>query len=731
VTGTSAGTSARPEGAPEGAPGGTSGPTAAPGASAAAEPLPRPIRLAGRALVWGSVVPVLLVAAWLVVTLPLLLAGQLWPLPAVGLWLPVAAGLLVAVLPRLHVDRLAAASGVTVNAAGRGVWPVAATVAVAVGFGVLAALTHSEHVLVRRDPGAYAQTGFWLAQHGRLPIPMHLGAFGGPDAALVVGSPAFYADGGVAVPQFMSGMPLLLAAGQWLGGWTASLLVPAVLGALALLVVGGLAARLIGVRWAPLAALLTGLAQPVLHAARSTYSEPLALLVLLGGVYLLVAALEGNGAGPRRAVPAAAGLVLGLSLLVRIDAVVELTLLLPLVGWLYLRRRREASPLLAGLLVGAGLGAVDGAVLSRPYLRDIAGSLRPAIVLCVATAVLTAAVVAGLALLRRRRGRGIELPGLVGRLAPVGVLAVGLMLTARPLVQTVRAAPGPGPDYVGSLQRASRIAVDPTRLYSEHSVHWLAWYLGWPLLALALGAAALLTGALLAPRRLRGWGLHPELVDPWRVVLPLGLGATVLALWRPGITPDHPWADRRFVPLVIPVLVLLAVYLLAVLAHSSALARLGARRGTAVLACGVVLVGVPVPAASARLLGARTEVGEVAAMHRACAAFGPRDVVIFVDPRGKNEWTQVLRGVCGVPTAWAPDADRATVARLARRAEAAGSSPVFAVGDVPAPLVALGLTPRPVVEQATRQDQQLLTSRPERTNRLTILLWIAAPSRAG
>jgi hypothetical protein len=130
----------------------------------------------------------------------------------------------------------------------------------------------------------------------------------------------------------------------------------------------------------------------------------------------------------------------------------------------------------------------------------------------------------------------------------------------------------------------------------------------------------------------------------------------------------------------------------------------------------------------------RTEAGEVAAMERACEAFAPGDVVLIADERGKNEWTQVLRGVCGVPTAWLRDRDRATVARLAARAEAAGSRMVLAYGSTsvdPDALNGLGGMARQVVRHVTHQDQQLLTERPRRTEMIVISLWTAPAERTG
>ena len=37
-------------------------------------------------------------------------------------------------------------------------------------------------------------------------------------------------------------------------------------------------------------------------------------------------------------------------------------------------------------------------------------------------------------------------------------------------------------------------------------------------------------------------------VEAWVPALVVAAGSTLLPLLRPGITPDHPWADRRRLP---------------------------------------------------------------------------------------------------------------------------------------------------------------------------------------
>src|ERR1019366_3240809 len=127
-------------------------------------------------------------------------------------------------------------------------WAVAGVLAVAVAFGVDQMIYHSQFIIPMRDPGSYVQFGYWIAHHGSLPIPDSAAAFGGSHGGLSFGSFAFYQSGGAVVPQFMAGLPMILAAGLWAGGVPAALAVAPVLGACAVLTFGGLAARLAGPR---------------------------------------------------------------------------------------------------------------------------------------------------------------------------------------------------------------------------------------------------------------------------------------------------------------------------------------------------------------------------------------------------------------------------------------------------------------------------------------------------
>ena len=239
-----------------------------------------------------------------------------------------------------------------------------------------AAAHASENLVVRRDPGPNGLIGAWIAQHGTMQIPTQAGVFGHL-ANLAYSGPAFYgAPHGTLQPQFMSGLPLVLAPAHWIGGLPWLLRANAVVGAFALLAFAAFVARAIGPRAAPFATAALALTYPETHAMRSAYSEPLAQLLLFGGLCLLWdgwQAREGkdtrvvlagrHGAGsdrgrPHRCArrPAADGCR----------------------GRRARRQRRTtaAKALTAGLFGGLVVGAVDGWVLHTAYVKDTGHELR-------------------------------------------------------------------------------------------------------------------------------------------------------------------------------------------------------------------------------------------------------------------------------------------------------------------------------------------------------------------
>ncbi|HXW43709.1 MAG TPA: hypothetical protein VEL03_02910 [Streptosporangiaceae bacterium] len=669
-----------------------------------------------------TALPMLLAMAWLLAGLPLLLLREFKPAPMLIVALPLAAAL-VTLTARWLAARPAALPGA--DRARTPWWPVIALTVVAVGFGVDQAVYHSQQIIVQRDPASYIQFGYWIARHGSLPIPQDAAAFGGGHHALSFYSAAFYPVGHAIVPQFMAGLPMTLAAALWAGGISAAVMTGAVLGACGVLTLGGLVARLVGPRWAPLAALVLALSLPEQFTSRSTYSEPLAQILFLGGLCLIAESLRPEGIGSR-GLAALGGLALGLTVLVRIDGISDLLPLIPYCGLLLLGRRRQAPVLIGGLVVGGGLGLVDGAVLSRPYLSTIKGSLLPLIFIAALLSALTAAFL----LARWRRG----LPGIGGSWLPNAAAATALAVIAglaiRPYVQTVRGnLTAEDRKVIASFQRLDHLPVDPTRLYYEISLHWVFWYLGVPVVLLAtLGAAAL------ARRCVRGreptWTL-PLMCFGWIIV------ATLL---RPAVLPDQPWASRRLVPGVLPGFIVLAVWAVWWLAGWLRRHGIGAPVRVVVVALLAMVLLVPaaktsfglkledgaagIRIAAVGLADKTTFRGEIAAVDGMCSAIpGDASVVILSRSLG-NQMAEVVRGMCGLPAATVAGPRLRHLRAVIDGIRRAGRAPVL-LATSRSDLSRYGGTIRCILLLRTRIDEHALTEAPLGTLEYRFVVWMS------
>jgi hypothetical protein len=306
------------------------------------------------------------------------------------------------------------------------------------------------------------------------------------------------------------------------------------------------------------------------------------------------------------------------------------------------------------------------------------------------------------------------------------VVAAGLLVLASRPLWYVGHGTGGGARFIESLQRSQGLPVDGSRNYSEQSVRWVSWYAGWPALVLAGVALALLVRyAVLA----RTEPVSGQPASRWVLGLGLPVVSALSVLWSPGITPDHPWADRRLVPTVLPVVAVLALWSVA------AAYRWAQRRGWGgpVLAIGLLLVLVPPLAGSHYLALSRTEAGEPAATEDACAAFRPGEVALLVDARARQEWTAVLREACRVPAFGVPGdgtddvATRAQVDDVVARVRAAGGTPVLVAqsGD-PLPTLT-GRPQRQVVHLDTHEQRRELAHPATGLTPLSVQLWRADP----
>jgi hypothetical protein len=697
------------------------------GATAPAVAPPAPRDAAGLLLGRLSVLPTLLLAAWLLAGLPLLLAGRFTPIAMLAVSVPLAVAAVVLGLRWIPARGRAARPEDKTESARTPWWAVAAVVAVAVAFAVDQMIYHSQQIIVMRDPASYIQFGYWIAHHGSLPIPQSLAAFGG-DHGLNFNTPGFYQVGSVIVPQFMAGLPMVLAPAFWIGGVAAAVAMAPLLGACGVLTFGGLAARLIGPRWAPLAALVLALSLPEQFTSRSAYSEPVAQIIFLGGLCLVIDSLDSDGAGAR-VLAALGGLAIGLTMLVRIDGASDLLPVIPYCGLLFLGRRRQAVPLLAGLVAGGLYGSIDGLVLSRPYLDSIRSSLEP---LGLLTGLVITATLLAMALLWHR-----GVPAVRGRWLPNAVALLAFVVLAgfaiRPYVQTVRApANSITKAVMAGFQRADHLPADPTRTYAELSLHWVFWYIGVP--AVLLGT---LGAALLSRRCLRGQA------PAWTLSLVTFAWAIVSFLYRPAITPDQPWASRRLVPTVLPGFILLAVWATRWL--SWRLRRMDTQRviRAGLVACCVALLVLPpaitsfglrlasggpagIRLAAVGLAVKKTYQGQIPAVDGMCAAIPRGSTVVFINRGDGDKLSEVVRGMCGEPAAEIYDPSRYRVERALQDIHRAGRRPVLLAASRSS-LASYGGPIREIMALRSAWDAHTLTAPPLGTWPLDIYVWMSEP----
>jgi hypothetical protein len=338
------------------------------------------------------------------------------------------------------------------------------------------------------------------------------------------------------VLQFYHLWPALLASAFTAGGYTGLVNLTPVCGVLAVLAVTMAARRVLGLLGGSLAGLL--LAANMLEVWHAKYpSNEVFTQLLIGGALLgMVIALQ-TGWRPAAGM---AGLLLGLSYLARPDSLLLLLLAVAAGCVLIVGGRFDgrAGWFMAGLAITLPYGFLQAYVLARRYTLAnsvpdfpvvaalIAGALAAAVLLRRAAPALGRWV---LRLLRERRFQlraGTVVAGMAAMLLVLGLL--------RPWLS--------GPVY--GIFNGRRV-----RTYDEASMIRLSWFFTLP--GLGLGLAGL---ALAALRRWRA--------AAWTLVLPAVCLLPVYA-YRADIASRLMWWTRRFVPIIVPGLVVLIAAALA------------------------------------------------------------------------------------------------------------------------------------------------------------------------
>jgi hypothetical protein len=241
-------------------------------------------------------------------------------------------------------------------------------------------------------------------------------------------------------------------------------------------------------------------------------------------------------------------------------------------------------------------------------------------------------------------------------------------------------------------------------------------------------------------------------------------------LWDPAVVPGQPSASRRLVPVILPGLILIALWACCQL-RARAL-DVGARRLTswAVGVCCVLALVVPafwssfaptVSSGSAKAgvapdshltfrgaAASRTGIGSLYAADSLCTAIGANASVVFIDAQTADYFAPVVRSMCDEPAATvvvgrsspgsgadilsgsdsgsATDAESQALEQLITSIERTGRRPVL-LGASESALSAFGVAPREVVSLQTRTDAAVLTGPPAGTWPLSYTVWMASP----
>lgn len=527
-------------------------------------------------------------------------------------------------------------------------------VGIAVSAGVWASWDSSEHLLVDRDPGSYATTAKWMSSGNSMRVSDPLAAFGStPDVA--ADSNAVFPVGDDLEFQFMHLPAALPALAGVLLGDHALLVVNGVVAALGLMAIYSLTVR---VTSRPVLSLLApaslAVSMPFVAVARDVYSEPFVLLFLWTALMLMS---EVARYPQRRDLAGLAGVFIGATVAARVDSVPNLVFgVVVATAWVLCadedstdqRIRAARAGLRAGAVV-ALLGTLDLLVWSRNY----ASMLRTNLIMLWA---LLAVVAIGCWSVYRNRvtvGRFAQRAARHGSmLATTGAVAVGVALLSswalRAHLQVVRAAE-PMWFRLAEWQSAEGQAADATRTYAESSMAWMGWYLGVPALLFAI-----LT-LIWASRRILLGRAAPELV----MVTLLVLGTGAMYWWRPSILPDQIWATRRFVPVVIPGLTVMAC--IGVAALSDRLVP-GYRRGAATSLAGAALL-LPALMVTLNAPLMSEQEGMLGVIEEACELLEHDAAVLVVGHLDRRVLPQTLRSWCDLPVAVMDDEENPPNAR--------------------------------------------------------------------
>lgn len=394
----------------------------------------------------------------------------------------------------------------------------------------------TEYLLGGRDPGLYNIFAVYIAKTGGLNLsdPLMETLYKSFGSALRLGYPGIYSgveynlteNPGLLVPQFLHLFPALLANGFSLSGLKGLFYVNGIVSLISLAIIYVFTKAIWNIRIAIFTIILLFLNPAQIWSARISLTEPLAQLLLFFSLFLLYQAhIKQN-----KLLYIIGGIILGIGSLNRIDSLIYGPAVYIYMGYLILfdqKRVRQGMMFTAAYVIASSLGLIYGYLYSFPYFYDlwvINKSLKKLVLLNIIFFGLLLILAAANHLILQKNYLKVKKILILKRklFLLTGIFFLLLLILSyyiRPIINT-------------------DTDINSYNYFKSFAVQQFSWYVPIPILLFSIiGLAYTLTKKNLGVNIL---------------FLVIALGTILAYLYDPNIMPDHLWASRRWVSVVIP-----------------------------------------------------------------------------------------------------------------------------------------------------------------------------------
>ncbi len=339
-------------------------------------------------------------------------------------------------------------------------------------------------------------------------------------------------DPGNLDPQFLPAFPAVLAVGYDVAGLDGLFRVNAVISALCLVCIYGIAVTLFSRSVGIISALFLALCPAQVWGARITQSEQLAQFMFLFSVWMLVLGFRKNSRGSWIIGSAA----VGIGCFVRMDNYFVVTALFALICYCALWCAPQCKNALSAFAVSAGISAISlwyGFAFHNHYFvshweRKVLAQL---VYMCAAAGIAAIILLIIRALALKKREIKNPIKQLVSSRKGIAVVGAVLVLASLWCI-FVR------PMYVQDA-------------FAGNSLTEYSWYMGIWIIPLAILGICIWLYA-------KDDKKYKDVVEPAAFLFVAGMAATIVYTINPAISPDHFWASRRWVSVNYPFLFLYA-----------------------------------------------------------------------------------------------------------------------------------------------------------------------------